>query len=89
MFRVALAIVARDTLAIRRVELSGVGSVFDYPRWSPDGRLIAYQRSESTEFDKRLEIMSAAGNSAREIARADDMRGLAWLPDGSAIIYPH
>jgi len=60
---------------------------FLYPRWSPDGDAIAFQRSESAEFDKRIYVVPSAGGEPLQVARAADLRGLAWLPDGSGIVY--
>jgi Tol biopolymer transport system component len=56
------------------------------PRWSPDDRLIAYQRT-GVLFDTALEVVAGAGGEPRTLARAQWLRGHAWLPDGSALVY--
>ncbi len=57
-----------------------------YPRWSPDGRWIAFQRGDSIRFD--LFVVSAAGGEPRQLTQENTMmNGLAWMPDSTAIIY--
>jgi serine/threonine protein kinase len=84
--RMALVTANRDGSARESVALLPE-SLYGYPRWSPDDRWIAYQRSDSLEFDKRLCIVASAGGEPRDIARADGMSGLTWLANGSGIIY--
>jgi Tol biopolymer transport system component len=60
---------------------------YRYPRWSPDGRWIAYQAGDGFRWD--IHVVAADGatppvpvtNESRFIA------GLAWLPDGAGIVY--
>ena len=65
------------------------GSIYEYPRWSPDDRWIAYQRDNlAVAFDERvLVVPTAAGGEAREIARGANLSGLSWLPGGSGVVY--
>jgi serine/threonine protein kinase len=56
------------------------------PRWSPDGRWIAFQRGDGLRFD--IFVISPRGGDARKIT--DDrniISGLTWLPDSSGVIY--
>ena len=57
-----------------------------YPRWSPDGKWIAFQRGDSVRFD--VFVAPAAGGEPRQVTRDNNMMsGFAWLPDSSGIIY--
>jgi len=57
-----------------------------YPRWSPDGRWIAFQRGDSVRFD--VFVAPAAGGEARQLTSDNNMMsGLAWLPDSTGIVY--
>jgi len=57
-----------------------------YPRWSPDGRWIAFQRGDSIRFD--IFLAPATGGEPRKLTRDNNMmNGFAWLPDSTGIIY--
>jgi eukaryotic-like serine/threonine-protein kinase len=57
-----------------------------YPRWSPDGRWIAFQRGDSIRFD--IFVAPAAGGEPRQLTRDNDMMsGFAWLPESTGIVY--
>jgi Tol biopolymer transport system component len=57
-----------------------------YPRWSPDGRWIAFQQGDSIRFD--VYVAPAAGGKPRQLTRDNDMMsGFAWRPDSTAIVY--
>ena len=57
-----------------------------YPRWSPDGRWIAFQRGDSIRFD--VFAAPATGGEPRQLTRDNDMMsGFAWLPDSTGIVY--
>ncbi|HEY1303201.1 MAG TPA: hypothetical protein VGF24_06610, partial [Vicinamibacterales bacterium] len=56
------------------------------PRWSRDGRWIAFQRGDGLRFD--IFVVSQSGGEPRKIT--DDrnvMSGLTWLPDSSGVVY--
>jgi Tol biopolymer transport system component len=56
------------------------------PRWSPDGKWIAFQRGDGLRFD--IFVIPQGGGEVRKIT--DDrniISGLAWTPDSSTIIY--
>jgi len=78
--------------SIRRV--LATESVEYMPRWSPDGKTIAYQgtkrglaSSESFMEDTHTWVIDAEGTEARELgASIDNRQGPpVWEPDGSAI----
>lgn len=57
-----------------------------YPRWSPDGRWIAFQRGDSIRFD--IFVAPATGGQPRQLTHDNDMMGgFAWLPDSMGIVY--
>ena len=57
-----------------------------YPRWSPDGKWIAFQRGDSIRFD--LFVVPATGGAPRQLTRDNNMiDGFAWLPDSQGILY--
>ena len=57
-----------------------------YPRWSPDGRWIAFQRGDSIRFD--VFAVPATGGDPRQLTHENDMiSGFAWLPDSTGIVY--
>jgi Tol biopolymer transport system component len=56
------------------------------PRWSPDGNWIAFQRGLTSTWD--IFLAPAGGGEPRQLTRgAGEIRGLAWLPDGTGIVY--
>jgi len=57
-----------------------------YPRWSPDGSWIAFQRGDSIRFD--IFVASANGGNPRQLTHDNNqMSGFAWLPDSTGIVY--
>ncbi len=51
-----------------------------YPRWSPDGRLIAYLRLDQNDHP-RLRVMTALGGSDRPLSDTPVLPGIDWSPD--------
>jgi Tol biopolymer transport system component len=58
----------------------------ELPRWSPDDRLIAFQRFGGS-FDHSLEVVAAGGGERRTVVRPGWMRGHSWLPEGPGHVY--
>jgi len=57
-----------------------------YPRWSPDGKWIAFQRGDSIRFD--IFVAPTTGGQPRQLTHDNDMMsGFAWLPDSTGIVY--
>jgi Tol biopolymer transport system component len=69
-----------------RVIAESVGGYHLHPRWSPDGRWIAFQKGDGVRFD--IFIIPDGGGASRQLTDERNMiRGLAWLPDSSGIVY--
>jgi Tol biopolymer transport system component len=59
---------------------------FKYPRWSPDGQWIAYQRGDGVRWD--VFAVAAGGGTPQQLTRENgQIHGLAWLPDSGGIVY--
>jgi serine/threonine protein kinase/Tol biopolymer transport system component len=57
-----------------------------YPRWSPDGKWIAFQRGDSIRFD--LFVVPSSGGEPRQLTRDNSMiDGFSWLPNSEGILY--
>ncbi|MGE5814288.1 MAG: protein kinase domain-containing protein [Acidobacteriota bacterium] len=57
-----------------------------HPRWSPDGRWIAFQQGDGVRND--LFVVAQSGGTPRKLTAERAMiRGLSWLPDSSGLVY--
>ena len=90
-FRLAGGAIELVTVATDAADLDVIARFEDpvyykYPRWSPDGKSIAYQRGDGFRWD--LFVVDAAGGTPQQLTQdRDQMYGLAWLPDGSGLIF--
>lgn len=64
------------------------GSRDSAPRWSPDGRNLAFIRKGNEKTDRpQLAVMPADGGEARVITSFElGVRDPAWAPDGASIL---
>jgi len=85
--RTVLAIVERDGSKSERVMALPALSEFSSPRWSPDDRSIAFVGAIEIAFNRALYVMDVAGGEAKQIANAQNIQGVAWLPGGSGLVY--
>jgi Tol biopolymer transport system component/DNA-binding winged helix-turn-helix (wHTH) protein len=85
-----------DAFSIQRFELAtGVWSALDYetragnldlePRYSPDGKWLAFRRNISAADIWRMP--SAGGKPERLTRIANDIRGFDWSPDSSRMVF--
>lgn len=85
---VELAVAARDGSAARAITRLDTGYIYASPRWSPNGRLVAYQRSVGGTPGRDTFVVDAAGGTPRSLTRdATLQEGLAWASDGSRVIF--
>lgn len=69
-----------------RVVARSVAGYHLHPRWSPDRRWIAFQKGDGLRFD--IFVIASNGGDARKLTdERSTIRGLAWLPDSSGIVY--
>ena len=55
---------------------------YKHPRWSPDGKWIAYQRGDGTRWD--VFVIAAGGGTPRQITNENrQIHGLAWMPNST------
>src|SRR5579872_2420493 len=59
------------------------------PRWSPDGKQIAFLgKGEGEKVKPQVYVMSAEGGEARQVCTMPNgAGGLAWSPDGSRLSF--
>jgi DNA-binding winged helix-turn-helix (wHTH) protein/Tol biopolymer transport system component len=59
-----------------------------WPRWSPDGRWIAYTTSDPEGGDGTIHVVRPDGGEDRELTEiASQVYGLCWAPDSSRVIF--
>ncbi|HVH26669.1 MAG TPA: protein kinase [Vicinamibacterales bacterium] len=85
--RLALVTMARDGSAREEVALLPVGFTYTFLRWSPDGQRLAFRRSSHSGFDEAIEIATPGDPRRQDVIQGVTLTGLAWLPDGSGIVY--
>jgi Tol biopolymer transport system component len=83
---VQLVTAPRDASSVEVVARFPPVTYYMHPRWSPDGKAIAYHRGDSIRLD--IFMVPAHGGEPRQLTRDNNLiSGLAWTPDGSGIIY--
>ena len=82
---VQLVTAALDGTDVRVVARSAAG-YHRYPRFSPDGGWIAFQRGDGVRYD--VFVIPATGGEPRQLTHDRNIiRGLTWLPDSSGVVY--
>jgi eukaryotic-like serine/threonine-protein kinase len=82
----ALVVAALDGSTSETILTLPAEFVYDCPRWAPGDRFISFQRTGKS-FNSGLQVVAASGGEPWTIAHAEWMRGHAWLPDGSGVVY--
>lgn len=58
------------------------------PRWSPDGRWLAFLSQRGTDTETQIYLIARDGGEARLLTNAENaVTSLKWSPDGSRIAY--
>ena len=85
--RIELATSALDGSDDRMIHLFPVRArYYRNPRWSPDLQWIAFQAGDGLRWD--IYVVRASGGEPIKVTSDNIMiRGLAWLPDGSGLVY--
>ena len=65
-----------------RISLTNSGGRLELPRWSPDGKWIAFRRR-----DRGLFLVSPLGGQERRILEWAQFDDYCWMPDGRRILY--
>jgi Tol biopolymer transport system component len=74
-----------DGSEARQLTPAGVG--VELPRWSPDGKWIAYM-GKLPDRPWRIFVVPAAGGASREASQSDDNQGApTWSSDGRFLAY--
>jgi Tol biopolymer transport system component len=84
---IQLVTASTDGLDVRVVHEFATPRHYRYPRWSPDGLSIAFQSGDGLRWD--IHVVAASGGATPEPVthEATTMRGLAWRPDGTGLVY--
>ena len=82
-----LVTVARDGSDRTLITALVPGCGYTAPRWSPDDRAIAFQRSTNIGTRVTLDVISIGNGERRPIGHSDWMKGFCWRADGSGLIY--
>ena len=83
---IELVVAARDGSQPRTIATLPLGQYYLSPRWSPDDRMIAFQRG--FVFTHDIYAVPSDGGTVRTItSEANLLSGFAWTPDGSGIVY--
>lgn len=71
---------------VREIDTSGIVST-QLPRWSPDGKQIAFM-GRRPDKPWRIYVTPAAGGGVREASIGTDSQGApTWSPDGRSLVY--
>jgi serine/threonine protein kinase len=85
--RIELVASDRDGSNDRVVAQFPASFSYRMPRWSPDDSTIAYLHSLENWADD-IYLVNSSGGSPRQLTRDNTlMSGLAWLADGSGLVY--
>jgi TolB protein len=57
------------------------------PRWSPSGKLIAYDQPAGKRLPPQIYVIRADGKGRRQLTRGAGAQDPAWSPDGRRIVF--
>ena len=82
-----LVIIRRDGSPLGDVVQLTTGVGGRTPRWAPNDQSIAYLQTAGVAFTHTLVVVPAAGGQPNHVDDGKGMKGLAWVPDGSGLVY--
>jgi Tol biopolymer transport system component len=85
--KTVLVILSRDGSKLERVKRLASDFAFRSPRWSPDDHWIAFDGNQDVAFNHSVYVMNAGNGEPKAVASASNVRGVAWLPNGSGLVY--
>ena len=85
--RKVLLILSRDGSRVEHERPLPNDSEYRSPRWSPDDHWIAFVGNRNSAFSYQVYVTNAGGGEPKPLASASNIRGLAWLPDVSGLIF--
>ena len=83
----ALVTVARDGSGVELVARLPSGETYRSPRWSPDDRSIAFERTSLSGTQTFVDIVSLGTAARRTVCQSPQLKGFCWLADGSGFVY--
>jgi eukaryotic-like serine/threonine-protein kinase len=84
--RIQLVAASSDGSKIDGIAQFEPAKYYLYPRWSPDGKWIAYQSGDSIRFD--VFVVASGGGQPSQLTQENNMiNGFAWLPDSASIVF--
>ena len=77
---------ALDGSSVRLIATPGITKI-ELPRWSPDGKQIAFM-GKPADAPSRIFVAAAVGGPLHEASRGSDNQGApTWSPDGRRLVY--
>jgi dipeptidyl aminopeptidase/acylaminoacyl peptidase len=71
----------------RRVRLTSSPDDEENPRWSPDGRYLAFTASRDEKEDAQVRLLDRAGGDSQKLTDVKgDVSEYAWSPDGKRLV---
>jgi Tol biopolymer transport system component len=75
-----------DGSGARQIDTSGMEDL-ELPRWSPDGKRLAFMGRRTAERF-RIYVVPSSGGEPQEASRSNDDQGApTWSPDGRTLVY--
>jgi len=91
----AIAVMNSDGSAVTQLTNPSYSASYndEYPRWSPDGTKIAFDRYDNTSGTRHIWVMNSDGTGATDLTSGDSSgnpdQSPAWSPDGTKLVYTH
>ncbi len=85
--RVELVAARRDGSDLRTIAQLEPGYTYGTPRWSPDGRTLAYERRYYGRDDVIFAVRSGETHPTQLMGGHGQLSGFAWMPDSSGVVF--